>query len=98
MKSFNFVQFKDVNALPLSNPHIATMPEDFLYHFGLGTRTHDLAEMFGNVRYVVLGGTPHRMEVFAHFIMKEINHRLEPGTQLRDISKDSHRQDIKYLE
>ena len=85
------IPFQNGHSLPLSNPHIATMKEDFLYHFGLGTNTHNLPEMFGDVRYVVLGGTPHRMEVFSHFIMKEINYRLEPGTQLKDISKDSHR-------
>lgn len=38
-----------------------------------------------------MGGTPKRMEVFAHYIMKEIGHKLPTGTQLSDISQFSYR-------
>lgn len=38
-----------------------------------------------------MGGTPKRMEDFAHFIMKEIGHKLPAGTTLLDISQYSYR-------
>jgi uridine phosphorylase len=38
-----------------------------------------------------MGGTPKRMEDFAHFIMEEIGFKLPPGTQLQDISQYSYR-------
>lgn len=38
-----------------------------------------------------MGGTPKRMENFAHFIMGEINYKLPAGTQLQDISAFSYR-------
>ena len=78
-------------AVKHSNPHIAGMEEDVLYHLGLSTGTHDLVEMFGDIKFVCMGGTPHRMEKFAHYIMKEIGYKLAPGTCLMDISKPSHR-------
>ncbi len=38
-----------------------------------------------------MGGTSHRMETFANFIMKEINFKPPPGTCLQDMSRHSHR-------
>lgn len=38
-----------------------------------------------------MGGTPKRMENFAHFIMSEIGYKLPTGTQLSDISAFSYR-------
>jgi uridine phosphorylase len=43
------------------------------------------------LQFIILGGTPKRMEQFAYFIMKEIEYELPPGTILNDISKSSHR-------
>jgi hypothetical protein len=38
-----------------------------------------------------MGGTPKRMEIFAHFIMNEIGYKLPAGTALKDISEFSYR-------
>lgn len=38
-----------------------------------------------------MGGTPKRMETFAHFIKDEIGYKIPPGTQLQDISAFSYR-------
>ncbi len=62
-----------------------------LYHLGMGTSTHCLPEMFGDVKFVCIGGTNQRMETFAHFIQKELDWKLEPGTCLLDLAKSSHR-------
>lgn len=44
-----------------------------------------------NFQFVCLGGTPHRMERFAYFILHEIGFKMQPGTMLQDISIHSHR-------
>lgn len=49
----------------ISNPHIQDMKEDVLYHLALGSGSHDLEKMFGDVKYVCMGGTPQRMKTFA---------------------------------
>ena len=36
--------------LKLPNPHIEQMEEDILYHLALGTKTHDLKAMFGDIK------------------------------------------------
>merc|ERR1711981_802194 len=73
------------------NPYIMTMKEDRLYHIGLVSGPQDMKEMFGDVKFVCMGGTPQRMEVFARYIGKEIGYTLPTGACLNDISKNSHR-------
>ncbi|XP_034939775.1 uridine phosphorylase 1-like [Chelonus insularis] len=82
---------KSDGSVRLRNPYIEFMDEDFLYHLGLGSGTHDLVEMFGDVKFVCMGGTPKRMESFAYYIMNEINYKLPTGTALLDITQKSHR-------
>ncbi|XP_074096592.1 uridine phosphorylase 1 isoform X2 [Cotesia typhae] len=75
----------------LRNPNIELMDQDILYHLALGSGSHDLVEMFGDIKFVCMGGTPKRIENFANFIMKEIGHKLPTGTTLLDISQYSYR-------
>ncbi|XP_034247540.1 uridine phosphorylase 1 isoform X2 [Thrips palmi] len=75
----------------LRNPHIELMDQDILYHLALGSESHDLVSMFGDVKFVVMGGTPKRVEQFAYYIMQEIGHKLPAGTTLLDISQYSYR-------
>uniref|UniRef100_A0A0A9Z8J9 Uridine phosphorylase 1 n=1 Tax=Lygus hesperus TaxID=30085 RepID=A0A0A9Z8J9_LYGHE len=75
----------------LKNANIELMDQDILYHLALGSGSHDLVEMFGDVKFVCMGGTPKRMEQFAYYIMGEIGHKLPTGTQLQDISQYSYR-------
>ena len=49
------------------NPHIQEMKEDVLYHLALGSGSHDLEQMFGDVKFVCMGGTPQRMKSFAGY-------------------------------
>ncbi|OCT63502.1 uridine phosphorylase 2 isoform X1 [Xenopus laevis] len=56
----------------IKNPHLDLLPEDILYHFDLGTKTHDLPSMFGDVKFVCVGGSPNRMKAFALFIHQEL--------------------------
>ncbi|KAJ1188713.1 hypothetical protein NDU88_005470 [Pleurodeles waltl] len=58
----------------IRNPHLDLMSEDILYHFGLGTKTHDLPAMFSDVKFVCVGGSANRMKAFALFIHKELGY------------------------
>ncbi|MGH0167020.1 UNVERIFIED_CONTAM: hypothetical protein FKN15_052107 [Acipenser sinensis] len=48
------------------------MKEDILYHFDLGTGSHDLPTMFGDVKFVCVGGSPLRMKSFIQYIAGEL--------------------------
>ena len=37
----------------LANPNLENVEEDFLYHLGLGTATHNLPQMFGDVKVIL---------------------------------------------
>ncbi|XP_074072035.1 uridine phosphorylase 2 [Macrotis lagotis] len=56
----------------VKNPHLDSMDEDILYHLDLGTKTHNLPAMFGDVKFVCVGGSPNRMKAFALFIHNEL--------------------------
>ena len=75
----------------LMNPHIQDMEEDVLYHLALGSGSHDLQMMFGDVKYVCMGGTPQRMKSFAEYMLGQLGYLLPTGTCLLDISAQSHR-------
>ncbi|CAN7979605.1 unnamed protein product [Ixodes pacificus] len=67
------------------------MESDHLYHLALGTTTHDLKEMFGDLRFICMGGTPTRMQQFAHFAKQFLGVKLPTGADLYDISHYSYR-------
>ena len=77
--------------LQKSNPNLANMEGDNLYHLALDTSNYDLPEMFGDVRFVCIGGTSSRMENFARYIMKELDYKLPTGATLQDLSTAGHR-------
>ncbi|XP_026679539.1 uridine phosphorylase 2 [Diaphorina citri] len=75
----------------LRNPNLELLDQDILYHLGLGSESHDLVEMFGDIKFVCMAGTPKRCETFSHYIMKELGHKLPTGTRLQDICEYSYR-------
>ncbi|ODN04894.1 Uridine phosphorylase 1 [Orchesella cincta] len=89
-KTFKVQKYSN-GTIKLRNPHINFMDQDILYHLALGSESHDLIEMFHDVKFVCIGGTPKRMEEFAYYIMKEIDYKIPSGTQLLDISQFSYR-------
>jgi len=76
----------DDSRVQVKNPNICGMSEDVLYHFALGTKTHDLKLMFGDVKFVCVGGSPRRMERFAQFMLKELRYNLPAGQDLVNIA------------
>lgn len=75
----------------LCNPNVRRASEDVLYHFALSTKDHDFKEMFGDVKFVCVGGSPRRMGHFANFIMKELKYQLPAGQALTNIAKATDR-------
>lgn len=57
----------------VNNPHLDALADDVLYHFSLGTKTHNLPAMFGDVKFVCVGGSPWRMKSFIEYIATELN-------------------------
>jgi len=45
----------------VKNPHLDSMEEDILYHLNLGTKTHDLPQMFGDVKVCIEVLTRHEL-------------------------------------
>lgn len=64
---------------------------DFLYHLGFDSNSQNLEEMFGDVRVVCMGGSAHRMEIFAHYIMELLDYKLPVGSKLEDMTIKAHR-------
>ncbi|XP_007887882.1 uridine phosphorylase 1 [Callorhinchus milii] len=53
------------DGLHISNRHLVSQKEDILYHFDLGTSTHDFVAMFGDIKFVCVGGSRWRMKAFS---------------------------------
>ncbi|XP_062986633.1 uridine phosphorylase 1-like isoform X2 [Elgaria multicarinata webbii] len=65
-------QSSEKTSIHVPNPHLEKMKEDVLYHFALGTGTHDLPALFGDVKFVCVGGSPSRMKAFITYIAEEL--------------------------
>ncbi|KAI3356183.1 hypothetical protein L3Q82_017442, partial [Scortum barcoo] len=74
----------------VKNPYLDTMEEDILYHFSLSTKTHNLPEMFGDIKFVCVGGSANRMKAFAQFIHQELKLPGNPE-EIRDICEGTDR-------
>ena len=62
-----------------------------MYHLGLDTKTHDLPKLFGDIKYVFLGGTGKRMLHFAQMVKESLEVDLPIGAELSNISEPAHR-------
>lgn len=72
------------------NPNLDTMKDDILYHFNLGTSTHDLPAMFGDIKFVCVGGSPWRMKAFTEYIGRELG-LTEPKAEYPNICAGTDR-------
>ncbi|CAG9568657.1 unnamed protein product [Danaus chrysippus] len=72
----------------LKNKHLSSLEYDVLYHLGLDTKNNDLQTMFGDVKFVCMGGTKKRMKDFAVYIANVLQ---LPNEGLVNITKNSHR-------
>ncbi|NWX38223.1 UPP2 phosphorylase, partial [Notiomystis cincta] len=74
----------------VKNPHLDLMEEDVLYHLDLGTKTHNLPAMFGDIKFVCVGGSPSRMRAFAQLMHQELG-LVGAGEDVADICAGSDR-------
>lgn len=51
-KSYSLCRYPD-GSVKLRNPNIELMDQDILYHLALGSGSHDLEEMFSDVKVCV---------------------------------------------
>uniref|UniRef100_A0A8B9NGK2 Uridine phosphorylase 2 n=1 Tax=Accipiter nisus TaxID=211598 RepID=A0A8B9NGK2_9AVES len=56
----------------IKNPHLDSMEENVLYHLDLGTKTHNLSAMFGDIKLICVGSSPNRTRAFAQFTHKQL--------------------------
>ncbi|KPJ18578.1 Uridine phosphorylase 1 [Papilio machaon] len=75
-------------SIRLTNKNLMKMHQDFIYHLGLDTATYDLKAMFGDVKFVCMGGTKYRMKEFAKHMAKVLNIK---DFEAKNLSKHSHR-------
>ncbi|KNC82679.1 uridine phosphorylase [Sphaeroforma arctica JP610] len=71
--------------IEIQNPHISSLPNDFLYHIGYAS-TDDLVSLFSDVKYVFTGGSSGRMQKFANSLKEAAGVKLPTGAQLADLS------------
>lgn len=58
---------------------------------GFDTNSQDFEELFGDVRVVCMGGSAHRMGMFANYIMNFLGYKLPVGCKLEDMTFKAHR-------
>ena len=51
---FLFISRYNDGTVKLRNPNIELMDQDILYHLALGSGSHDLQEMFGDVKVIFI--------------------------------------------
>lgn len=73
----------------LPNKNLDKLESDVLYHLGLDTKNYDLPALFGDVKFVCIGGTKHRMREFAEFVSFNVFHGK--NMKLVNLTKHSHR-------
>ena len=75
-----------MTTITLANPHLKAGQDDYLYHLGdspsltfagLGT-ADDLKGMFGDTKFVCMGGSSVRMEKMANLLLEVLDVEL-PG-------------------
>ena len=67
--------------VPVENPHLGELDNDYLYHLGLSS--HDnVQDIFNDVKFLCVGGSAERIQ---HFATRVINELGPTGKNLIDI-------------
>lgn len=69
------------------NPYLAELPKDILYHLGLDTDM-DLTSMFGDTRFVCMGGEDARARMFAERVAETLDIEI-PSDGVQPLGKTS---------
>jgi len=66
----------------IDNSNFDDSAPDVLYHFGMGTGTHDFKKLFHDVKFVCIGGSTKRMEKLANILLQELNISTSPAVNI----------------
>ncbi|XP_071941455.1 uridine phosphorylase 1-like [Antedon mediterranea] len=66
------------------NKHLTKLHEDVLYHIGFSSKD-DLPKLFGDVKFVCMGGSAKRMFVFAKFMQEQLIGIVDCKDEPKDI-------------
>jgi len=72
--------------ITLPNPNLKNLEVDVFYHLGLAS-SMNLKAMFGDVKYVCMGGSVERAKMFALKCVKELNIPIPVGCEITPIGK-----------
>ncbi|XP_072174394.1 uridine phosphorylase 2-like isoform X1 [Diadema setosum] len=54
------------------NPHLKKYESDCLFHIGFTTVEDDFQALFGDIKFICMGGTPSRMKRFSEFVAEQL--------------------------
>lgn len=74
------------HSIKICNSNLDSLPVDVLYHLGLATDTTDLKKSFGDVKFVIMGGSQKRMQKVAEILLEEFKIKLPVGMGLSNIA------------
>lgn len=70
------------------NPHLKELEDDVLFHIGITAGDHkNLKNLFGDVKFVCMGGSTTRIKHFAKFIQGELTDYLKDDNEPLNMSK-----------
>ncbi|XP_027044488.1 uridine phosphorylase 2-like [Pocillopora damicornis] len=70
------------------NPHLKELEDDVLFHIGITAGDHkNLKNLFGDVKFVCMGGSTNRIKHFAKFIQGELKDYLKDDNEPLNMSK-----------
>eukprot|EP00128_Syssomonas_multiformis_P000260 Colp12_sorted_trinity150504_noHs@32136 len=72
--------------IQLKNNNLKYLEKDVLYHFGFDNGG-GFPNLFSDVKFVCMGGSPDRMLKYAKILLEELNIKLPVGTALTNLSK-----------
>jgi len=72
--------------VPVNNPYLEDIDVDFLYHLGLDT-SMNIKEMFSDVKFVCMGGSPVRAQRMAELAVQELKLSIPYGCGLVPLGK-----------
>jgi uridine phosphorylase len=73
------------------NQNLFKFTNDYLYHLNLDKTSNDFKEMFGDVKFICMGGTPKRMLQFALYMKNVIDYKLPTGHLFENITASTDR-------
>ena len=88
---------EEEQSLKVGNPNIQREKEDVLYHLGLSNMGPQLSDMFGDVRFVCMGGSALRSERFARDLAVRFGIHIPTGLGITPVGKTERYSLFKVL-